>query len=392
MMTARILVVDDEPDLELLIRQKFRRQIRDGVYQFFFASNGVEALEALKANPVIDMVLTDINMPMMDGLTLLVKIKELNLLLKAVIVSAYGDLDNIRTAMNRGAFDFLTKPIDFQDLEITIQKTFELITELKRAFHEHDQLVAIHHELDFARDIQRSILPTRFPPFPDRKEVEIHAKMIAAREVGGDFYDFFFIAPDRLAFVIADVSGKGVPAALFMMISRTLLKAQAFIRPQPDLCLHAINNLLQADNKADMFVTLFYGILNTRTGELTYCNGGHNPPYLIHTDGQVEALEKIGGMALGIFSDRPYRAKTVPLKPGETVFLYTDGITEAENGQDEFFTEDRLIPVLQRLATASAQQILEGVIEEVKTFASGAPQSDDITALAIRFLCPTPCP
>lgn len=392
MMTAKILVVDDEPDLELLIRQKFRRQIREGEYEFFFASNGIEALGILKTNRAIDMVLTDINMPMMDGLTLLVKIKELNLLLKAVIVSAYGDLDNIRTAMNRGAFDFLTKPIDFQDLEITIQKTFELITELKRAFHEHDQLVAIHHELDFARDIQRSILPSRFPPFPDRKEIELHANMIPAREVGGDFYDFFFIAPDRLALVIADVSGKGVPAALFMMISRTLLKAQAFIRPQPDLCLHAVNNLLHADNKADMFVTLFYGVLNTRTGELTYSNGGHNPPCLIQANGRVEAFEKIGGMALGIFSDRPYRAKTIQLKPGDSVFLYTDGITEAENDRNEFFTDARLLSTLQRLATVSTQQILEGVIEEVKAFASGAPQSDDITALAVRFLCPNPSP
>ena len=165
-------------------------------------------------------------MPEMDGLTLLLKLKELKKpSLKTVIVSAYGDMENIRTAMNRGAFDFLTKPINFEDLEITINKTLEEIGLQRRAMREHDQLISIRQDLSVARDIQQGILPKVFPPFPGRTDFDIYASMIAAKEVGGDFYDFFMIDNDRLGFVIGDVSGKGIPAAIFMAVSRTLIRA-----------------------------------------------------------------------------------------------------------------------------------------------------------------------
>src|ERR1051325_6158617 len=215
-MPVKILVVDDEPDLELLIRQKFRRQIRNDEFRFVFAQNGVEALQKLEENADIEIVLTDINMPEMDGLSLLVRLNELNLLLKAVIVSAYGDMENIRTAMNRGAADFLTKPIDFQDLEITVNKTLKQLQVLKEAVQTHDQLLAIRHELEIARNIQQAILPRTFPAFPERKDFDLFAAMLPAREVGGDFYDFFLIDNDRLGFVIGDVSGKGVRGAIFL--------------------------------------------------------------------------------------------------------------------------------------------------------------------------------
>src|SRR5262245_43186920 len=147
-MAVKILVVDDEPDLELLVRQKFRKQIRAEEYEFAFARNGVEALQKLGAEPDIELVLTDINMPEMDGLALLTKIGELALLVKSVIVSAYGDMPNIRTAMNRGAADFLTKPIDFSDLEITINKTVQQVQDLRQAAQDHDALLALQRELD----------------------------------------------------------------------------------------------------------------------------------------------------------------------------------------------------------------------------------------------------
>ena len=164
----KILVVDDEADLELLIRQKFRKQIQSGAYTFMFARNGVEALDQLDHDRDIEVVLTDINMPEMDGLTLLVKLSELDRVLRAVVVSAYGDLDNIRTAMNRGAFDFLTKPIDFADLEITVEKTIKQVAQLRQALREHARLEAVQHELEMAHTMQQSILPRIFPPFPER--------------------------------------------------------------------------------------------------------------------------------------------------------------------------------------------------------------------------------
>ena len=190
MSQSKILVVDDEPDLQDLIRQKFRTKIKTNEYEFHFAENGSEALEKISSNGRIDLVLTDINMPVMDGLTLLLKISELNnKLLRSVIVSAYGDMENIRTAMNRGAFDFITKPIDLNDLEITIEKSLKEIEEYKHVLDAHNKLIAIQQELNIATTIQTSILPKTFPAFPDRNEFDIYAKMIPAKEVGGDLYD-----------------------------------------------------------------------------------------------------------------------------------------------------------------------------------------------------------
>ena len=298
----KIMVVDDEVDLEPLIRQRFRHQIRDNVYRFVFAHNGLEALSRLIEHPDIAIILSDINMPEMDGLTLLLKLKELkNPSLKTVIVSAYGDMENIRTAMNRGAFDFLTKPINFNDLEITINKTLEEITLQRKAIIEHDQLISIQQDLNVAREIQQGILPKVFPPFPNRKDFDIFASMTAAREVGGDFFDFFLIDNDRLGFVIGDVSGKGVPASIFMAVSRTLIRATGMKGMPANECLYYVNNLLCTESVSNMFVTVFYGILNTKSGELEFSNAGHNPPFVLRRGGRCEKLESTGDIILGCF-------------------------------------------------------------------------------------------
>jgi sigma-B regulation protein RsbU (phosphoserine phosphatase) len=384
-MPVKILVVDDEPDLELLIRQKFRRHIRDGQFSFVFAHNGLEALHELQVDPAIDLVLTDIKMPEMDGLTLLAKLNELNLLLKAVIVSAYGDMENIRTAMNRGAADFLTKPIDFNDMEITVKKTLDQLQTLRQAVHEHDQLVAIRNELDVASHIQQSILPRVFPPFPQRRDFEICAEMLPAREVGGDFYDFFLIDDEHLGLVVGDVSGKGVPAALFMAVTRTLLKSTALDGVPPGECLGRVNTLLCLDNDSEMFVTVFYGILDTRTGQLTYSNGGHNPPYLLRTDRCAERLAGTGDMVLGVLRGGQYHEKTTNLTPGDGLFLYTDGITEAMDATNTLFSDQRLATFLGETNGTSPEQLIRGAIDAVKDHCGAAPQSDDITALAVRY-------
>ena len=385
-MAAHILVVDDEPDLELLIRQRFRRQIRNDELRFVFARNGVEALQRLQENRDVDVVLTDINMPEMDGLTLLLKLNDLQRLLKAIIVSAYGDMENIRTAMNRGAADFLTKPIDFRDLEITVEKTLKQLEELRRAMREHDQLLAIRHELDVARDIQQAILPQTFPPFPGRRDFELFAAMIPAREVGGDFYDFFLIDDDRLGFVIGDVSGKGIPAAIFMAMSRTLLKSTALGGLAPGECLERVNRLLCADNSAEMFVTIFYGILDTRSGHIDYGNGGHHPPYLLRGAGALEPLAGTGGLVLGIFENVRYATHQARLQPGDGVVLYTDGATEAMDGGGNLFGDRRLRALLGTCNGAAPEEIVRGLVAAVQGYAAGAPQSDDITALAIRYM------
>ncbi|HNR68950.1 MAG TPA: SpoIIE family protein phosphatase [bacterium] len=385
-MPARILVVDDEPDLEQLILQKFRKQIRDGIFAFQFAGNGVQALERLAEDDAIDLVLTDINMPEMDGLTLLNRIKEQdNPLLRSVIVSAYGDIENIRTAMNRGAFDFIIKPIDLNDLEITINKSLHDLRVLKEAIQSRDQLMFIKHELGIATEIQTSILPKVFPPFPDRKEFDIYAKMIPAREVGGDLYDFFQIDKARVGVIIGDVSGKGIPAAMFMAVSKTLLKATALKGIPPDSCLESVNTILVDESLPSMFVTVFYGIFDTRNGSFEYCSGGHNPPYIIGKDGQVRLLDNCGGLFLGSLKNLEYESSVVMLQPGETLFLVTDGITEAMNTGDDMFGEERTEAALQTHAGKPLNELVDHVIEEVQAFAGAQEQSDDMTCLALRY-------
>ena len=198
----RILVVDDEPDLEPLMLQRMRRDIRSGRYKFVFAQNGVEALEKLRQENDIDMVLSDINMPQMDGLTLLEQIPKVDPNIRSVIISAYGDMKNIRAAMNRGAFDFVTKPVDFEDLQVTIDRTLRNMAEWREALQSRDRLVALQNELDVARGMQQSILPTRFPKDPS---YAVYGKMQPARNVGGDFFDGMYLNDGRVGLAVADV-------------------------------------------------------------------------------------------------------------------------------------------------------------------------------------------
>lgn len=386
-LQVKIMVVDDEVDLEPLIRQKFRKQIRSNEYDFIFAHNGLEALAKLIEHPDIGVILSDINMPEMDGLTLLLKLKELkNPSLKTVVVSAYGDMENIRTAMNRGAFDFLTKPINFDDLEITINKTLEEIKIQRNFIYEHDQLISIQRDLNVAREIQQGILPQIFPPFPNRTEFDIYASMAAAREVGGDFFDFFMIDNDHLGFVIGDVSGKGIPAAIFMAVSRTLIRATGLKGMPPDECLQYVNKLLCNESVGCMFVTVFYAIINLKTGQIDYVNAGHNPPYILKEDGTVVVVEPSGDMILGVFEDHEYKAMQVRLTPQQGILLFTDGVTEAFNALEEAYSEPRLETILTASVGKSAQDVVGAINNDVAQFAMGTQQSDDITMLYLKYL------
>ena len=379
--TYKILVVDDEPDVEPLVLQRMRRDIRSRKYEFVFAHNGVEAVEFLNKDESIDMVISDINMPQMDGLTLLEEISEINPNIRSIIVSAYGDMKNIRTAMNRGAFDFVTKPLDFGDLRVTIERTLHHMEEWREALSSRDKLVALQNELDVASGIQQSILPT---VFPSRDDYQIYASMEPARNVGGDFFDVVRLEDDRVGLAIADVSDKGVPAALFMMSSRTWMKGAAISSPEPGTVLGEVNALLHEDNDTQMFVTVLYAVYDPETGEFTYASGGHDAPLLVHSDGSSELLPLTGGIALGIVSDLAYGQNSVVLDHGETLVLYTNGVTEAMNGEGEQFGIERLRKVFSGRAHKDANEAAHKVFEAVNTFADGAAQSDDITCLTLR--------
>ena len=378
----KILVVDDEPDLELLLRQKFRRKMRRREIELVFAGNGVEALDKLNEQEDIDMVLSDINMPEMDGLTLLSQINSLDLDLRAVIVTAYGDMENIRTAMNRGAFDFLTKPINFDDLETTIDKTIRHLEVMREALRSRDELVALRQELGVAAQMQDSILPKVFPKHP---QYGLYAWMTPAKEVGGDFYDFFPVEDDGFAVVVADVSGKGVPAALFMMVSRTLVKGSALGEREPVKCITEVNQLLYEQNKESMFVTMFYAVLDPASGLLQYVNGGHNLPCLVKPSGEVTWLPGDSGIVLGVIDEFPYQQHSMQLEEGDVVFFYTDGVTEAMDEAGNQFGDDTLLEVLGRAAGADPEDMTRQVVDAVHEHAGGAPQSDDLTCLALRY-------
>lgn len=243
-------------------------------------------------------------------------------------------------------------------------------------------------ELDIASNIQMSMVPKTFPAFPERSEFDVHAALKPAFEVGGDFYDFFLIGDDTLCVCIADVSGKGVPAALFMAVTRTLVKTHARLGSSPDEILERVNDDLARDNDECMFVTVFLGLLDLKTGALTYTNAGHNPSYIKRAaaGGAVERLDKLHGPVVAAMEEVPYASGTAALAPGDTLFLYTDGVNEAMNAQHELFTEERLATLLAKSTWTSSDGATRVVLDDVWRFQGQADQADDVTVVALRYL------
>jgi phosphoserine phosphatase RsbU/P len=252
---------------------------------------------------------------------------------------------------------------------------------LERAVREHSELLSLRRELDIARDIQQSILPRAFP---ERADLRVFGEMIPAQEIGGDFYDFFFLDDDRLGILIGDVSGKGVPAALFMAMTRTMLRSTAAVSASPGECLGRVNALLIPDNKAEMFVTVFYGILDIPSGRLEYSNGGHNPPYVIRAGGGVHALARTKGTVLGMIGGIDFGTEAAALDRGDSLVLFTDGITEAMDANGTLFGEKGLETALVASAGALPDEVVRRMREAVDAHAGDAVQSDDLTALVIR--------
>jgi sigma-B regulation protein RsbU (phosphoserine phosphatase) len=246
-----------------------------------------------------------------------------------------------------------------------------------------EQLTAIQRELETARAIQHSLVPRIFPPFPDRTDFDLHAQMTSARQVGGDFFDYFLIDNEHLGLVIGDVSGKGTPAALFMAVAHTHVRTVALRVVDPAACMAEVNRILMNDKASSMYATCFYAILNTRTGELRYSSAGHNPPYRICVGGAVVPLESEGGPPLGLFRGE-YAGGSLHLDPGEGLFLYTDGVPEATNAALDDFSDERLMGVLRQARALPARDIIQAVTSRLLAFTAGAQQSDDITMLAVR--------
>lgn len=267
---------------------------------------------------------------------------------------------------------------EFASLSDDINQT---VSTLKRYIAE--AAARIDKELEFAKEIQYSALPAVFPPFPNRNDFEIYAKMVTAKEVGGDFYDFYMLGESTLAFMVADVSGKGIPAAMFMMRAKTTIKDLAESGLAPDEIFTLANKRLCENNDAGMFVTAWLGILDLKTGALKFVNAGHNPPLVCHEDGEFEYLKARGGMVLAGMDGVKYKTNELCLSPGDKIFLYTDGVTEATNDKNELYGEERLLSLANKNITKTPQQLIAAVKDDVDVFVGDAPQFDDITMLAV---------
>jgi sigma-B regulation protein RsbU (phosphoserine phosphatase) len=291
--------------------------------------------------------------------------------------------------MASGNFDVELPRARSNDEVGTLTNSFQaMATSLKEYVRNLTETTAakerIESELNLATDIQASLLPRIFPPFPNRKEFEIYASMDPAKEVGGDFYDYFFIDDHKICFLIADVADKGVPAALYMMVAKTLLKSEGQRLGKPELILSCVNNILAADNDSCMFATVFCATLDTRSGEVHFASAGHNPPLLM-TSQEIRYLAVRNGVVLGPMPDAVYNSETILLEPGDTLFLYTDGVSEAKNPEQQLYGEARLLQALHEAPNENLSDLIRHIRSEVQRYANGAPQSDDITMLAITY-------
>jgi len=302
-------------------------------------------------------------------------------LIKRLVVRNIYQINESLSAITDGKLDTVVdvrSHVEFEDLSNDINSTVDT---LKRYIA--DAAARIDAELAFAKAIQHSAMPSVFPPYPGRKEFDIHAAMFTAKEVGGDFYDFYFVDEDTLAFLVADVSGKGIPAAMFMMQSKTLLKSCAESGMPIEQVFTTANEKLCEGNEAGMFVTAWMGLLNVKTGLVTFANAGHNPPLVRGTDGSFSFHKTRPGFVLAGMEGIRYRRFELQLQPGDVLYLYTDGVTEATNAQEKLYGDERLQRLLNAHAGDSAQAVCDCVKADVDAFAGDAEQFDDITMLCL---------
>jgi sigma-B regulation protein RsbU (phosphoserine phosphatase) len=383
----RILVVDDNDDNRYTLKLYLDLE---GYRNVEVARDGEEAIAHLKQG-AFDLVLLDVMMPKVDGYQVLTWLKQEGQLhnLPVIMISALNEIASVVRCIELGAVDYLTKPFD----PVLLRARLGASLEKKRLRDEaRGHLARLEAELDAARRLQMNMVPTSFPPPTRDNPVEIFASMEPAREVGGDLYDFFYLGTGMLCFLIGDVSGKGMPAALFMARAKSLIRFATELmhgaggaRPSPSEIIGRVNRELCQSNTDLMFVTMFFAMLALEDGQLEFCNAGHNEPYRMNGH-KPEAIEGAKGIILGVRPDAAYTTGRLILAPGESIYVFSDGVTEAANQQGEMFSEQRLEAVLHGTVGRSSAEIVKSVTEAVRSFVGAAPPSDDITMLAVRRL------
>jgi len=307
----------------------------------------------------------------------------ITVLMKRLVVDNIHKVNGALAQITQGNLDVSVDVHANEEFSLLSNDINTTVDTLKRYIA--DAAARIDAELAFAKAIQHSALPSVFPPYPGRKEFDIHAAMFTAKEVGGDFYDFYFVDEDTLAFLVADVSGKGIPAAMFMMQSKALLKSCAESGMPIEQVFTTANEKLCAGNDAGMFVTAWMGLLNVKTGQVTFANAGHNPPLVCRGNGGFEYHKTRPGFVLAGMEGIRYRRFDMQLAPGDTLYLYTDGVTEATDANQTLYGEKRLLDLVSSRRGASAKAICDAVKADVDVFAGDAEQFDDITMLCLTW-------
>ena len=400
-----VLLVDDGPGNIDLLGEVLKQN-----YDIKVALNGEKALKIARSENPPDIILLDIMMPDMDGYEVCRRLKSNAQThdIPVIFVTSMSEIENETKGFEIGAIDYITKPISSsivrarvknhlelkeareylkkqnEILEIRVEERTRELLELQRVeFELRSDQEKVENELNIAAQIQRSILPSDFPAFPDQEQFDLYAMMTPAREVGGDFYDFFFVDNDHLALIIADVADKGVPAALFTMISRTIFRSIAKQGRSVSEVLKETNYLLCEGNDTGMFVTAFLAYYHPSTGQLQYSNGGHHPALLIDPDGACRELNQKHGPALGIRTEISYDEDIDTIEPGQILVLYTDGVTEASSPQGELFGLERFAKLISNYASFKLSQIFKHIDRELTKFQQGN-QFDDTTVLALK--------
>ena len=381
-VSAKILVVDDTPSNI----QSLAATLKPAGYQVLVATNGQQALDVMaKVRP--DLILLDIMMPVMDGFEACAQIKANAEWhdIPIIFLTAKTETADLVKGFELGAVDYVNKPFNAHELmarvhtHLTVDRLRTSVSEKNAALEKAQAQMSA--ELDLARAMQVAILPSRFPVAPG---CDGSARMLPATTMGGDFYDFIELPGGRIGLVMADVSGKGVPAAFFMAVARTNLNALAVTASGPADCLQRTNDVLLTQNPMDLFVTVFYAVFDPATGSLAYANGGHNPPLIRRANGTVEMLTAASGLVLGMFP-ATYEQDTAQLAPGDTLVLYTDGVTEAFNVDVQMYEEARLVERVRADGGGSAKTLVASIFDSVIGFSGAAPQSDDITVAVLSW-------
>ena len=382
---ATVLAVDDTPEnLDIV------KGILVDDYHVKVAVNGKIAIKIAQSQSP-DLILLDIMMPEIDGYEVCRQLKADpdTRDIPVIFLTAKGETADEAEGFALGAADYILKPVNPPLLKARVKTHIALkqnMDELQAAYAViNQQKERMQQELNVGRDIQLSMVPDTFPAFPDREEFDIHGLLKPAREIGGDFYDYFFVQRNKLCICVGDVSGKGVPAALFMAVTKTMIKSTATEDHSPASIITRVNDEISQDNPSCMFITLFLGILDTETGELQYTNAGHPYPYLRHADGSVSTLHNIHGPVVGAMDGMAYGEDKVNLTRGDQLLIFTDGITEAMDLSDQLYGEQRVMDLFKTEAKGGPEAVVATTLASVENFAGEAEQADDITILVVEY-------